>query len=142
MGVHASKGCHCSDPRLVDLSQDRTFPLSLQERGRKALRKIPGLEEAIAFKSVFCTGSIVHRQQGKARKIPRPTPLLTIDRNRLVMILLQHLTQTYTSEQLLVKFGCQCVQVDRRAKIVTLKPQQGEVFTLTYDLLVAADGAR
>lgn len=27
-----------ADMRLVDASQDRTFPISLQERGRKALR--------------------------------------------------------------------------------------------------------
>ena len=46
-----------SDPRLVDVSQDRTFPISLQERGRKALRKIAGLEEVIASKSVFCNGT-------------------------------------------------------------------------------------
>lgn len=35
------------DPRLVDVSQ-RTFPISLQERGRKAIREIAGLKEAIA----------------------------------------------------------------------------------------------
>lgn len=131
-----------SDPRLVDVSQDRTFPISLQERGRKAIRKIAGLEEAIASASVFCNGTKLHRQRGKARQIPRAIPILTIDRNRLVMILLQHLTQTYTSEQLIVKFGCRCVEVDRRANTVTLKPEQGEAFTLAYDRLVAADGAR
>ena len=131
-----------SDPRLVDASQDRTFPISLQERGRKALREIAGLEEEIALKSVFCNGSKIYRKQGKARKIPRAIPILTIDRNLLVTILLQHLTKTYTSEQVVVKFGCQCVQVDRRAKTVTLKPEQGEAFTQAYDALVAADGAR
>ncbi|NEQ27314.1 MAG: FAD-dependent monooxygenase, partial [Microcoleus sp. SIO2G3] len=130
------------DPRLVDASQDRTFPISLQERGRKALRQIPGLEEAIAAAGVFCNGSKAHRRKGKAREISRTVPLLTIDRNRLVMILLQHLTQTYNSEQLTLQFGCQCVGVDRKGKTVTLQPEQGEAFTLTYDRLVAADGAR
>jgi kynurenine 3-monooxygenase len=130
------------DPRSVDLSQDRTFPLSLQERGRKALRQIPGLEEAIASKSVFCNGTKVYRQQGKARQFSRAIPILTIDRNRLVAILLQHLTQTYTSEQLTVKFGCQCIGVNGIAKTLTLKPEEGEAFSITYDILVAADGAR
>lgn len=130
-----------SDPRLVNESQ-RTFPISLQERGRKAIREIAGLEEAIALKSMFCNGSKIYRKQGKARKIPRATPILTIDRNRLVTILLEHLTKTYTSKKVVVKFGYQCVQVDRKAKTVTLKPEQGEVFTLAYDRLVAADGAR
>ncbi len=91
-----------ADPRLTDVTQDRTFPISLQERGRKALRKITGLEEAIALKSVFCNGTKVYRRQGKAREFSRAVPILTIDRNRLVMILLQHLTQTYTSEHLTV----------------------------------------
>lgn len=131
-----------SDPRLVDASQDRTFPISLQERGRKALRQIPGLEEAIAAAGMFCTGSKIHRQNGKAREVSRAVPLLTIDRNRLVMILLQQLTQTYNSEQLSVQFGCQCVGVDRTVKTVMLQPEQGEAFILAYDRLVAADGAR
>lgn len=130
------------DPRLVNLSQDRTFPLSLQERGRKALRQIPGLEEAIAAKSVFCNGTKVYRQQGKAREFSRAIPILTIDRNRLVTILLHQLTQTYTSEQLIVKFGCQCIAVDGRAKTLTLQPERDEAFSIAYDRLVAADGAR
>jgi kynurenine 3-monooxygenase len=131
-----------SDMRLADASQDRTFPISLQERGRKAIRKIPGLEEAIAAASVFCNGTKIYRKQGKARKIARAIPILSIDRNRLVMILLQHLTQMYPSEQLIVKFGCQCVQVDRSAKTVTMQPEQGEAFSIAYDRLVAADGSR
>lgn len=53
------------DPRLSDVSGDRTFPISLQERGRKALRAIVGLEEAIAAESVFCHGTIMHAEKGK-----------------------------------------------------------------------------
>jgi kynurenine 3-monooxygenase len=130
------------DPRSTDVSQDRTFPLSLQERGRKALRQIPGLEEAIAADSVFCAGTKLHPHKGKPREILRSVPILTIDRNRLVFILLQQLTQNYDSEQLIVKFGCQCIGVDPQAKTVALQPEQGEAFTVVYDRLVAADGAR
>ncbi|MEG3858581.1 FAD-dependent oxidoreductase [Microcoleus sp. herbarium12] len=130
------------DPRSTDVSQDRTFPISLQERGRKALRQIPGLEEAIAADSVFCTGTKLHPPKGKPREIPRSVPILTIDRNRLVFVLLQQLTQTYPSEQLTVKFGCQYVGGDRQAKTVTLQPEQGKAFALEYDRLVAAGGAR
>jgi 2-polyprenyl-6-methoxyphenol hydroxylase-like FAD-dependent oxidoreductase len=122
-----------ADMRLVDASQDRTFPISLQERGRKAIREIAGLDEAIASASVFCNGTKVYRKRGKARKIPRAIPIMSIDRNRLVMILLQHLTQTYTAEQLIVKFDCPCIQVDRKAKTVTMQPEQGEAFSLAYD---------
>jgi kynurenine 3-monooxygenase len=130
------------DPRLVDVSQDRTFPISLQERGRKALRRIAGLEEEIVAAGVFCNGTKLYRRQGKVRQIPRTVPILTIDRNCLVRILLQHLTQAYSSEQLTVKFSCQCIAMDRSAKSLTLKPEQGEAFTIAYDRLIAADGAR
>jgi kynurenine 3-monooxygenase len=131
-----------SDPRLVEASQDCTFSISLQERGRKALRQISGLEAAIAAAGVFCDGSRVHRQKGKAREVSWVVPTLTIDRNRLVMILLQHLTQTYHSEYLSLQFSCPCVGMDRKAKTVTLQPEQDEAFAVAYDRLVAADGAR
>ncbi|MCU0551838.1 MAG: FAD-dependent monooxygenase [Leptolyngbya sp. Prado105] len=131
-----------ADLRLVDASQDRTFPISLQERGRKALREIAGLDEAIAAASVFCNGTMIHRKRGRARKFPRATPILTLDRNRLVMILLQQLTQMYPVEQFSIRFSCECVQIDQKAKTVTLQPGQGEAFLLNYDRLVAADGAR
>jgi kynurenine 3-monooxygenase len=131
-----------SDMRLADISKDRTFPISLQERGIKAIREIPGLEEAIAAASGFCNGTKIYRKRGKARKIPRAIPIQSIDRNRLVTILLQHLTQTYPSDRLSIKFGCQCVQVDRSAKTVTMQPDRGEAFPVAYDRLVAADGAR
>jgi kynurenine 3-monooxygenase len=131
-----------ADLRLADISQSRTFPISLQERGRVAIREIAGLEEAIAAASVFCNGRKIYRQLGKARKISQATPIQTIDRHRLVMILLQHLTQTYPSEQLTIEFGCQCVQVERKAKTVRMQPEQGEAFSIAYDRLVAADGAR
>ncbi len=131
-----------ADFRLTDRSKSRTFPISLQERGRAALREIAGLEEAIAAASVFCNGRKIYRQLGKAWKIPQSMPIQTIDRHRLVMILLQHLTQTYPSKQLTLEFGCQCIQVDRQAKTVTMQPEQGEAFAIAYDRLVAADGGR
>jgi kynurenine 3-monooxygenase len=53
------------DPRLADVSKDRTFPISLQERGRKAIRAIVGLEEAIAAQSTFCQGTIIYGNYNK-----------------------------------------------------------------------------
>lgn len=130
------------DPRFIDSSQDRTFPISLQERGRKALRSIPGLEEAIATESVFCNGTIVYNRKGKPRTVPRESPNLTIDRNRLVLILLQRLIETYPVDRVTVQFGCTCTHIDHSAKTATVQPQQGEPFTVSYDRLVGADGAR
>ncbi len=130
------------DPRLTDVSQDRTFPISLQERGRKAIRMIPGLEEAIAAESVFCQGTIVYQGKKQARRIAREQPILSIDRNRLVMVLLQQLMAQYSSEQFKIHFGCACIQVDGLGKTVTLQPDTGDAFTVAYDGLVGADGAR
>lgn len=131
-----------SDPRSVNASADRTFPISLQERGRKAIRVIPGLEEAIAAQSTFCRGTIVHRKRGKARRILRKHPILSVDRNRLVAALLQHLAAHDSPEQVAVHFDCACLQVDGTTKTVTLQPEAGEPFTVDYDVLVGADGAR
>lgn len=137
------------DPRLtpsaslrVNVSRNRTFPISLQERGRKAIREIVGLESSIAAQSVFCQGTIIYGKKGKVRQVPRQNPVLTIDRNRLVTILLQQLTETYSPNQVKVHFNCECTAVDGTAKTVTLKPEQGDSFTVHYDLLVGADGAR
>ena len=131
-----------TDPRSTQLATNRTFPLSLQERGRNALRLIPGLEAAIAAESVFCNGTIVYRNKGNARQIPRKHPILTIDRNRLVSILLQQLMEQHSPEQVSVHFGCTCTQVDGAGQTVTLETESGEVFTVAYDVLVGADGAR
>ena len=130
------------DPCLGEASSERTFPISLQERGRKAIRSIKGLEEAIAAQSVFCQGTIIYGKKGKMRQIPRKNPVLAIDRNLLVRILLEQLTETETSHQVKVHFNCACMAVDGTAKTVTLQPKEGDSFSVSYDLLVGADGAR
>ncbi len=120
----------------------RSFPISLQERGIKAMRVIPGLEEAITAAGIFCQGTVVYKQNGKVRRIGPKHPILTIDRNRLVTILLEQLTQNYTPEQIKIHFDCKCTDVDGTAKTVTLQSQQGDRFAVNYDVLVGADGAR
>ncbi|MBD1927246.1 hypothetical protein H6F74_13475 [Trichocoleus sp. FACHB-90] len=127
---------------MADVSFDRTFPISLQERGRKAIRAIVGLEEAIAAQSVFCQGTIIYGKKGKSRRVPRKNPILTIDRNRLVTVLLKQLTETSSPNQVKVHFNCECTAIDVTAKTVTLKPSEEDSFTVHYDLLVGADGAR
>lgn len=129
------------DPRCVTSSQNRTFPISLQERGRKALRFIAGLEEAIAAQSVFCNGTIMHRNNGSARTIPRKAPILTIDRNRLVVVLLEQLVTSSPADRLTIEFGCRCIDLDPTAQTVAFE-RQGQLFTVVYDRLVGADGAR
>jgi len=121
------------DPRLVDASKDRTFPISLQERGRRGIRAAAGLEEEISAQSMFCQGTIVVSRKGRSTDSPQKL-ILSIDRNRLVTVLLKQLTQQHSPDQVKVYFSCSCIQVDGTAKTVTLKPEE-EIFTVSYDLL-------
>ncbi|AKG24659.1 FAD-dependent oxidoreductase [Calothrix sp. 336/3] len=127
--------------QFQNIRGNRSFPLSLQERGRKALRYIPGLETAIANQSVFCQGTIIYQKQKKPRSIPRKNTVLSIDRNRIVGVLLEELTQRYSSEQIQIHFACECIQVNHLGNTVTLQSESGNQFTVSYDLLVGADGA-
>lgn len=120
----------------------RTFPIALQARGRQALREIPGLEDEVAMQSTLCTGTIMHRASGKNRVIPRDNPTLTLDRNRLVAVLLTYLAEHYAPEDISVQFDCQCSGVDPSNQIVTFQGSDDQIFTIGYDLLVGADGAR
>ena len=131
-----------SHPTAAGAAGNRTFPISLQKRGRNALRLIPGLEDAIAQTSVFCQGTFIHKKNARVKDIPRKEPVLTIDRNLLVSTLLQQLTQKYNDNQLNIFFDCQCINIERQTKTLTFQPQEGEKFTVNYDLLVGADGAR
>lgn len=130
-----------SQDSLTGITGKRTFPISLQERGRKALRGIPGLESAIATESVFCQGSIIYRQQKKPRKIKRKKPLLTIERNLLVNLLLQELTKAENLNPVKIHWDSECVQINKIPKTVTLQHSEGDDFTLHYDILIGADGA-
>ncbi|MGB7485353.1 MAG: NAD(P)/FAD-dependent oxidoreductase, partial [Phormidesmis sp.] len=129
------------DPMSVDLDQQRSFPVALQERGRKALRGILGLEDVIAQESVICAGSMIHRKKG-VRDIPRKNEVMVIDRNRLVTTILKQLTADYTQPELTIHFNCTCEGIDDKQQIIHLKDADGETLSIRYDRLVGADGAR
>ncbi|MEM9215249.1 MAG: NAD(P)/FAD-dependent oxidoreductase [Cyanobacteria bacterium P01_F01_bin.150] len=140
------------DPREVDPSQRRSFPITLQQRGRTGLQGISGLEESIGQYSTFCQGTVVH-SKNKARDIKRNNVLLTVDRNQLTLALLQHLTEQYASTTFTLRFNCVCQSIDIAQRVVTFKDKQAEdtnrdgfaasdrLFTVSFDRLVGADGA-
>lgn len=129
------------NPRTVSLDQQRSFPISLQERGRSAIRGIPGLEDAISSHSIFCKGTMLHSQKG-VRDIPRQNEVMTIDRNQLVLTLLEELTARYSQADLLIKFDCTCENIDDKQQVAQFKTAQGETFSTHYERLIGADGAR
>ena len=99
------------DPRRIEPNECRSFPISLQKRGFKALQGIPGLEEAIAQHAVICQGTVIH-SKNKTKDIQRKNPVLTVDRNRLVIALLEQLTSTYPDSALKLHFNCICQRLD------------------------------
>ncbi|ABW27367.1 FAD-dependent oxidoreductase [Acaryochloris marina] len=131
-----------ADPRLTPQVQNRTFPISLQERGQQALRSISGLEQAVADRSTVCNGTIMHQASGKSRAIPRKMSSLMIDRLQMVMVLLQFLSDQYSSDQLVIQFNCRCTHLNSAAQTLQFEQPDGEVITHTYDVVVGADGAR
>lgn len=137
-----------SDPRIVSFAKSRTFPISLNERGMSALRKIEGLEEAVKAISLEMKGAVFHQKNGKTRFTPRQTSLFTLDRTNLAIALLESLTKKYDNTRLNIHFNCQCKQVDFTTKTVILKKVtedsnsiEDETYTIDYDLLIGADGA-
>ncbi|MBE9100249.1 FAD-dependent oxidoreductase [Vacuolonema iberomarrocanum] len=130
------------DPQRVELSSQRTFPLSLHMRGLNAIRTIPGLEAALVKEGVWSGATLLHGKQGKARRIDRKLPLLLIDRNQLIRVLIQQLLKHYGEEALTIQFDCTCTDVDPDRRTVTLHEAEGEPFTASFDYLVGADGVR
>ena len=129
------------DPRSTKQSKNRTYPISLQSRGLSAIRDIPGLEEALAEKGILSAGTLIHRKRGKPRSVERKTPVLLIDRNQLVLVLLQQL-QRYGPEQVRISFDSTCIGVEPETNTLSIQPAEGNPFSARYDYLVGADGVR
>ncbi|NET42638.1 NAD(P)/FAD-dependent oxidoreductase [Okeania sp. SIO2B3] len=128
------------DPRLAEQSNQRTFPIAIQSRGLNAIDQIFGLKVALAKKGVWSQGVLIHRQQGKPRRINRKMPSLLIDRNQLNLVLLEHLLEKHSRDLVKVKFDCSCVGINLESQEAILQSDNGEKFTTKYDRLVGADG--
>ena len=134
-----------NDPRTVDVSKLRTYPIALSDRAMNALRQIPVLEAAVLAISLEIWGTIVHNQNGRQRVISRKKPLIALDRTELSKVLLKTLEQKFDNTRLKVHFQCSCTQIELAAKTASfqnLAVAEPENFTVAYDLVIGADGAR
>lgn len=136
-----------SDPRVIEFSNARTYPITLSERGMRALGQIARIEAAVRAISLEMHGTISHLPSRKTRATSRKKPFVTLDRTRLVMILLQHLTEKYDNSRLHLHFNHSCTEVNFAAKTVTFQTTAHSELTdanlsVNYDLLIGADGAR
>lgn len=134
-----------NDSRTVDFSKSRTYPIDLNDRAMNALRQIPGLEAAVLAMSAEIRGSIIHSRSGRQRVISRQKPLFALYRTELTKVLLDTLEQKFDNSRVNFYFQCSCTQVDLAAKTVSfqdLNSVEQSKFTVAYDLLIGADGAR
>ena len=130
-----------SDPRKVALSNSRTIPYGLSERGLRALRKVPGLEAALKAKCVENKSTVIHQKNGKTRLLPKKQPTYNTDRITVVMTLLSHLDEN--NHHVNIHFDSQCHSVNFDAKQITLAiGAEKELINVDYDILIGADGAR
>ncbi len=129
-----------SDPRTISFSNYRAYPITLSERGLRALREIDGLEEVVKAQGVEITGTIFHIKNGKSKFVSKKKPLIGIDRTALVINLLEQLTKKFDDSQLNIHFNSKCTQVDLKTKTVTFENETTEELIVNYDLLIGADG--
>ncbi|NEQ68489.1 MAG: FAD-dependent monooxygenase [Symploca sp. SIO2D2] len=102
------------DPRKVALSNSRSIPYSLNERGIGALRPIDGLEEAIKAGGLENWKIIHHKPHGKTQFLPRRQQS-TIDTDRISLVnkLLSSLVaMAEGSSRLKLHFNYKCLSVD------------------------------
>ncbi|NES20064.1 MAG: FAD-dependent monooxygenase [Symploca sp. SIO3E6] len=102
------------DPRTVALSNSRSIPYSLNERGIGALRPIDGLEEAIRAGGLENWKIIHHQPDGTTQLLPpRQQSTIDTDRIRLVNKLLSSLVaMAEGSSRLKLHFNYKCLSVD------------------------------
>ncbi|MEA5536750.1 NAD(P)/FAD-dependent oxidoreductase [Crocosphaera sp. XPORK-15E] len=129
------------DPRLSTNDNQRTFPLALQSRGRKALAKIDNLEEKIGQKVTFCSGTFIYQKNGKSRLIPRNNPILTIDRSVLSLVLLETLDKDDNQTRLKINFNHRCTQINPQEKTLSFQTDNNQEIKVNYNILIGADGA-
>lgn len=129
-----------SDPRTVQFSQARTFPVSLNTRGMQAIEAVEGLAAALKAIAQEMTGALMHSQKGKPKYRPRNQPLFTLDRTRLAMVLLEELVKRFDNSRLQIQFDSECQQIDFATQTLKLKTGSETEFTDRYDFLIGADG--
>ncbi|MCD8486693.1 MAG: FAD-dependent monooxygenase [Desertifilum sp.] len=128
------------DPRQVEFSKARTYPLTLNTRGMDALQQVEGLAEAVRAIAPEMRGSVMHPQKGKPKARTRTQPLFALDRTQLAIALLDELTRRYSPPRLQVEFECECQTVNFASQTLTLQPAAVPQKTVSYEVLIGADG--
>lgn len=129
------------DPRTMTATAQRSYPITLQpQRGLEAVAAIPGLVDALAEQGIWIDTVTVHgNKNAKPQSFTRPL-MLTIDRNRIVIALLNHLEKTGGSVQVRFEQSVEDIHVNTKTLVIT--DEKGKKAKYSYDGLVVADGAK
>eukprot|EP00977_Amphora_coffeiformis_P027250 scaffold34597_cov177-Amphora_coffeaeformis.AAC.18 len=150
LGRHANYELHIfekrPDPRNAPPSEQRTYPISLQQkRGVVAIREIsPSLFEAVEAAGAWLKRAHFRQGDETSSKKRFRSPMLSLDRNGLALVLLQHLVQhviptnTQQGNSCYLHFGTSVEDLNLVTNTVTLS--NGKL--MKFDHLVAADGSR
>ncbi|GAX41653.1 Kynurenine 3-monooxygenase [Tolypothrix sp. NIES-4075] len=136
-----------SDLQKVSLANSRTIPYGINERGLRALRKIEGLEAAVKATCVENHGSIIYQKNKILENRSKKKYSFNTDRTSLLIALLSQLTEK-SDNKVEIHYDCKCTNVDFENKTLTFEKVKETIaenqteFTVDYDLLIGADGAR
>jgi len=142
-----------SDPRTIPPSEQRTYPISLQQkRGLYAIREIsPSMSDAVEDAGAWMKGYF-----GRLGDVPTSnkifkSPMLALDRNELSLVLLEHLVRLESAENSSIELhfntALEDVNLDDNTISVT-KASNGSLVPpkalekLTFDCLIGADGSQ
>jgi len=139
-----------SDLQKVSLANSRTIPYGINERGLRALRKIEGLEAAVKATCVENHGITIYQKNKIIESVTKDKARFNTDRTSLLISLLSQLklSEKYKINQFKINFNCKCTSVDFKNKTLSFEKVRETVsanqeeFTVDYDLLIGADGAR
>jgi len=135
-----------SDPRSSAQASKRSYSLGLGVRGRTAIKKASSaLWEIVKSRGVECEKFSLHIGK-RVLQIRQTSPLLIsepsvlINRADLCAALLDGFSCNEALRMPVLKFGSQCVDVDTSARHVVLLKDDGSRETVSYDVLIGADG--
>ncbi|KAL6042236.1 hypothetical protein STEG23_021557, partial [Scotinomys teguina] len=128
------------DIRVAEFTRGRSINLALSYRGRQALKAV-GLEDQVVSKGVPMRARMIHSLSGKKSAIPygnKSQYILSISRERLNKDLLTAV-ESYPSAK--VHFGHKLSKCHPEEGVVTVLGPDKVPRDVTYDLIVACDGA-
>lgn len=129
------------DPRETGFIGGRSINLALSTRGLTALKRA-GLDEKVLEDAIPMRGRMMHSTLSELTSQPYSTnpddAINSVSRGGLNLTLLRAATQR---ENVQLRFGLKCDDVNLNDAIATFTDGSGETHAISADLIIGADGA-